>query len=394
MPHPLLFFVGYRRLRVGVGYAGELMNLCLKGGYVYRNFSFCGEYACFVCSLRTSRALLEACRDRGIAVVVEKECGLPFLLYRYRRRVGLPIGALLFALILFSSGRVVWGIRVEGNQTLNESEVLEQLAQCGLRVGAPLRELNTGVIENRVLILSDEISWISINLLGTEVEVEIREFVPAPEEEDYAAANLVASRDGVIEGFQDVRGNLAVSIGDAVSEGELLVGGLYDIEGGGVRYTCAEGQVLARTQRDFLVEIPLQYQKKVYTGRVKTEKYWIFFEKEIKFFGNTGNSPDSCDTINTVEYFTVGENTRLPFGVRTVRYVEYELCDARRTPDQAMELAFFALRCRMEEACPDGALVRKTPIGELTEHAYVLRCTAQHIENIAITKEIEIEGIS
>lgn len=392
MLHPFLFFCGYRRMRVSRSYAGEVLNLCQHRGFVYREFRFEGEWGYFLCSYRMAKRLMEACRDRGIPLVVERDFGLPALLYRYRHRWGIFVGAWIFAVIVFWSGQVVWSIRVDGNELLEEWEVIEQMEICGMGVGDRISSLDTGIIENRVLIESDTISWISINMMGTVAQVEIREFVEAEEEEEtYAAANLVAERWGVIDHFEEVRGNIAVEIGDVVSKGDLLVGGLYDVEGGGIRYTCAKGRVLARTERQFEEIIPLQYQKKVYTGQVKTEKYWIFFEKEGKFFGNRGNSNGSYDIINTVEYFELPGEVLLPVGLRTVRYLEYEIVDARRTPAEAEELAYYRLRGQMEREAPDGQLVRKRLTASLGEETYTLRCTANYIEDIARMQEIEIE---
>lgn len=394
MLHPLLFLVGYRRMRISRSYAGEVLNLCQHQGYVYRDFRFEGDCGYFLCSYRIAKKLMEDCRDRGIPLVAERDCGIPALFFRYRRRWGIFVGLLLFWGIVFWSGQVVWSIRVDGNVELQEWEVIEQMEICGMGVGDRIGSLDTGIIENRVLIESDTISWISINMMGTVAEVEIREFTDAQEEESYAAANLVADRWGVIDHFEEVRGNIAVDIGDVVSEGDLLVGGVYDIEGGGLRYTCARGKVFARTERQFEEIIPLRYEKKEYTGRIQTEKYWIFFGKEGKFFGNRGNSYDSYDIINTVEYFELPGEVLLPVGIRTVRYVEYETVDAERTPAEAEDLAYYRLRCEMEQQIPDGELVRKSLTTSLDEDTYVLRCTANYIENIARMKEIEVELFS
>ncbi|MBQ9783028.1 MAG: sporulation protein YqfD [Clostridia bacterium] len=393
MLHPLLFWVGYQRLRVDRSYAGEIMNLCRAGGFVYRDFSFRGDYAEFLCTGRHARRIREACRDRGIPVVVAADCGLPALLRRYRRRYGIFVGALLFCGILFISGKVVWRIQVDGNRSVSDAAVIQELERCGMSVGDRIGALDTAIIENRVLIASDEISWISINLIGTVARVEIRETIPYEETESYSAANLVAARSGTVELFEDVRGNIAVKIGDTVAEGELLVGGLYQNPTGGFRYTCARGRVLARTQRSFEIEIPLRYEKKAYTGQVAVEKYLIFFKKEVKFFGNTGNSYGSCDTIDTVEYWELPGGVTLPIGIRTVRHRAYETVEAERSTESAMELAYERLRWQMEGEVPDGRLVRKELTSELTDSAFLLRCTAEYIEDIAKTQKIEIEGI-
>ena len=392
MPHPFWFLLGYCRLRLDRQYAGELVNLCRQHGIVYRHLDFCGEHICFDCGLRTVHRLRTLCRERGIPVVADEAKGLPALLVRYRRRAGIFVGMLAFAAILFFSGQVVWSIRVEGNRTLSDEAVIEELRRCGMSVGDRIGSLDTAVLENRMLIASDEISWITINLIGTVAEVEIREVQPMPEEILSDAANLVAAADGIIERFEDVRGNIAVKIGDRVSAGDLLVGGLYDIPNGGYRYTHAKGKVFARTKHDFSVEIPLTYEKKVYTGEVREEKFLIFFEKEVKIFTNLGKSDATYDIINTVEYWELPAQVELPVGIRTVRYREYRMEEACRTEESAVELAHYRLRSIMNGERGEGNLVRKTLGGVFTDTAYLLSCRAEYIEDIARTQPIEVAG--
>lgn len=388
----LHFFVGSRTLRIGASAAGEVMNLCSSYGIVYRNLRFCGEHLCLDLSLIASNKLIRACHERGIPAVAEARRGLPSLLLRYRQRWGLAIGALCFAAILIASPRVLWGIRVDGNRFVSDEEVISELRACGLSLGGSLSELDTEVVENLVLIRSDRISWISVNLVGTVAYVELREAEESvPDAPTYDAANLVASRSGKIEMLEEVRGNVAVKPGDLVSEGELLVGGLYDTQNGGLRYRCAEGKVYARTEYDFLVELARSYEQKRYTGRKKVQKSLIFFEKEIKFFGNSRNLPPTCDTIDKVEYFSLSDDFPLPFGIRTVSYREYALCETERSDAELLDAAYDALLEQMEKEVPEGMLVRKRVSTELAEGAVVLRCRAEYLENIAILKEIEIE---
>lgn len=385
------FLTGYRTLRIVASSAGEVMNLCRSRGFVYWNLRFCGEHICLDASPLTAKKLLCACREHGISAVAENARGLPSLLWRYRHRWGLAVGAVCFAAIIFASSRVLWGIRVDGNSTVSDEEVLAELRASGLSLGCSLSELDTEVVENLVLIHSDEISWISVNLIGTVAHVELREVEEiVPEEPTYDAANLVASRGGTIEMLEDVRGNVMVKPGDVVSEGELLVGGLYDTAYGGLRYRCAGGKVYARTEYDFLVEIPKKTEQKRYTGRKKVEKSLIFFEKEIKFFGNSRNLPPTCDTIEMVEYLSLSDDAVLPFGIRTVSYREYELVETERSESEMLDAAYDALYEQMESEVPDGSLVRKRVTTEITDAAVVLRCRAEYLENIAILREIEI----
>lgn len=390
----LLFIFGYVSLSAERARAHEIMNLCMERGYVYRDLRFEGDRIYFNCSLGTAKKLSDVCGARGIEIVRLRERGVPSLLGRYRRRYGFFAGLALFAAIFFLSGTVIWGIKIDGNARLSEREVLTELRRCGLSVGSRKSGLDVSAIENRVLIESDEISWISVNIIGTVAEVEIREIEVEEEREQYLASNIVAARDGQIELFEDVRGNIILNIGDYVRKGELIVSGLYDSQTQGIRYTDAKGRVLARTERDISVSIPLKYEKKRYTGRVFTEKYLIFFEKEIKIYTNAGNLYASCDTIDTVEYINFFSAGELPVGVRTVKHMEYVYEDAERTPEEAERLADYKLSCDLAALADDGELLRKSKVYRVTDTAYIIDCHIQRIENIAERREIKIEGLS
>ena len=391
----LHFLTGSRTLRMDASAAGEVMNLCQRYGLVYWNFRFCGEQICLDTSIRTAKKLLPICRARNISIVAERGRGLPALAVRYRHRLGIFVGALLFGAILFWSGRVLWGIEINGNRALSDEAVIEELRACGLTLGCPLSELDTEVLENRVLIASDEISWISVNLIGTVAHVELREVEERPlEESTMNAANLVASKSGRIEMLEEVRGQVMVKPGDLVSAGELLVSGLSERADGSIRYRVAEGRVYARTEVDFLVEIPLTETQNCCVEKKTTQKSLIFFENEIKFFTNSRNLPDTCDTIevvDTVSYFSLWDGRKLPFGIRTVEACRYEPCEVTRTTDEAMAMAYERLSERIVREVPEGMLVRKQTSAEPREDAFALRCRAEFIENVALTKEIEIE---
>lgn len=391
----MLFIGGYKVFAADAGDAARIINLCRSIGVRYRDTVFDGDRVFFKCSLLASGRLEKRCAEAGIAILCERVCGIPSLFFRYRRRYGVFAGILLFAAILFFSGRVIWDIRIDGNSRLSDDQVIEQLGECGLSVGDLRRGIETSTVENRVMIASEDISWMSINIIGTVAEVEIRESEVAEEreEERYAASNIVAARDGYIELFEDVRGKVVLSIGDYVREGELIVSGLYDSKTGEIRYTNARGKVLGRVERDIRAEIPLVYDKKVYTGRVFTEKYLIFFEKEVKFCGNSGNSYESCDTINTVEYLDIFSAGELPVGIRTVKHMEYTYERAERTPEEAERLAEYKLGCELGELMRERELIRKSVSGRLTDTAFVFECRIECIENIARIKKIEIEGL-
>ena len=72
-------------------------------------------------------------RKTHVRVHVVKRQGLPFLMKRYSKRIGLLAGVLVFALVLLLSGEFVWEIRVNGNELVSEQEILQSLEEMGLK---------------------------------------------------------------------------------------------------------------------------------------------------------------------------------------------------------------------------------------------------------------------
>ncbi len=390
MANPITFLFGYRTIKAELGQAAAIFNIAREYGIVYRNQKSDAESISFECSLPAANRLKKICESRGILFISDTEHGVPHLLKRYRKRYGIFVGALLCVALIFLSGTAVWDIRIDGESRLTEKQILSELDACGLRIGSPIRSLDTDVIQTRMIIHSDDISWISINLIGTVAHVEIRESEPIPEENILPkAANLVATDDGEIVGFEEVRGNIVVKIGDFVGRGELLVSGIHESATQGFIYKVAQGKVYAKTKSVYSVDIPLKYDHKRYKDEVYLEKYIIFFNKEIKIYSNNRKNDISCDIIDTVEYADVFSMGALPFGIRTVRYLPYEYESAERSTEEAIDLALFKLRA-LEEELMISDVISKQFSGNLSDGIYRLECTAVSVKNIAKQQKLEI----
>lgn len=369
------------------------LNLLMRENIPYERFltyEDC-EQIRFSLSERNAKRLLYLCGEAGICLSVLERRGLPQLLARYGKRVGIWVGVLAATVLVYASSRVVWDIRITGNETLDAREIRSMLSESGLAIGTHLGDFDNDLVETKLLLNHREISWISINIKGTTANVEIQETVRGAETTT-DVANLVAARDGQIERVEAYDGSVCVKVGDVVREGEVLVSGLYD-GAGTLRTTRARGRIYARTVREFLVEIPLETTEKVYTGREWNEKYINFFSNRIKVFTNTGNAGATCDIIYYNSKLEIPGGVSLPIGTETVCYREYREEPTVLDGQAAMEKAFSELESRLEAFVTEtGAeLLRKTVEYELDESAYRIRCTVVCIEDIALTQEIDID---
>lgn len=260
---------------------------------------------------------------RAIPVEVVRVCGFPVWMHRYRNRWGLFFGTALFFSLVYISGNVVWDVRVTGNETMTEQEVVTLLHDFGFGVGTWFRNIDFDVLHNRFLMTTDQISFIAVNMQGNVAHVQIRETLPQRKTEEYGIANIVASEDGQIAEIHVYGGKGMVSIHDVVRKGDLLISGIQTVQEDVLHYERAAGKVLARVNRRIVVEVPSRREEKIYSGEERTEKTLIFFGKRIKLFQNSGISWTTYDTIITDTPWTFWNFAALPICFRTETFRAY-----------------------------------------------------------------------
>ena len=80
----------------------------------------------------------------------------------------------------------------------------------------------------------------------------------------------------------------------------------------------------------------------------------------------------------------------LPVGTGTVRYLEYEMGSCIIDSEAAMNMAFAKLGFELSRLSGVTEMLRKTIEYEITESEYILHCRVVCIEDIAETREFEI----
>lgn len=388
--------LGGKRIRATREHRVAVLNVCLQNGIPYSDFCWHDDGSVsFLVPLSAVRRLTRACRAANAEWESVGAYGLPAFAWRMRRRIGLVLGGVLAVILLCLSGRFVWSVDVVGNERLSDEEVREILRACDFGVGTYIPSVQVRALENRVLIASDEIAWVSVYLDGTVARVQVieRDDAPkpiAPSADPAKPANLVAAYDGQIELVMLYRGEAVVTIGQAVRKGELLVSGIYSSPSTGFRYTRAAGEILARTEHTYRVEIPLSYEEKVYGERKMRSATLNFFDFPLKIFKNTGNVNGNCDIMKEDTEFTVFGGRTLPLTVTRTYTCPYTLQTRTRTADAALELAYAELDGTLTELSSSAELLGKRLTTEITATAVVLTCTVTCIENIAVSSEFEI----
>ena len=390
--NPGYFFLGSVKIFTDYDNAAPLLNLCMYYCIPYTHFTTVSGGVELIFRYSAFKKFKSEADARGIAFTILKKRGLPALIDRYKLRIGAFAGILIAIFLVVASQSVIWDIDVVGNESITTSQIRELLREEGFFVGCYIPSANTDKIETRIMLKSDLISWMSINIKGTVAEVQVRENVKA-EDDDSAKkpANLVASKDGIIEEVRIFRGTVTVSPGQPVGKGTLLVSGFYEGERVGVMYTRASGQVFARTTSEYYIEIPFEYEGKCYTGEEYYDNYLIFFDYLINISKNSGKDGALYDKIDIVENFCLPGGVETPFGIKTVKYAAFETVTLTRTAEEAEELAYFELSRRLSEDATDGIIVSKTVTPIVKEDSFAILCKIEIIEDIAAVSEFEVD---
>ena len=385
------YCLGYAEVFAEGERALDLINLCMRYHLPYGEARRATGGVVFLFRLGRLKALKALCERERIDITVKNTGGLPVWLYERRHRYGLMAGVISALFLVIFMQNFIWRIDVVGNKSITTEQILDMLDDYGLFEGSYIPSLNTDKIQNRVLIDSDKISWISVNINGNTASVEVREISGEQQDVDSdAPANLVASKSGQIVQVQVLAGNVIVAGGDFVQEGELLVSGIFDSKTEGYRVTRAEGKIYAQTSEEFYIKIPYEYEKKVYTGDEYCDEYINFFNFSIKISKNSGKMYTLYDKISIVDSYSFLDGGRLPMSKTTHKYLEYETQTATRTETEAEELAYFELSQRIGELSEDAILVRKVIMPEIHDDFFALRCVIVCIEDIAETVEFDI----
>lgn len=242
-----------------------------------------------------------------------------------RRRPVLIAAVLLSVSLALWLQNYMWFFRVEGAADVDPELILAQLEEEGVCFGGWGPGLETERIKNRMLLRNPSLKWIGVNRDGAVVHVLLSERAEEqPPDDREGVCNVVAERAGIVTRIHTYNGFAAVEPGDAVTEGELLVSGMADLETH-TQLTHAEAEVYAKTMRQSTVRTPGQYGVKIYTGRTEECKTIIFKTFRRKISGNSSNFGMMCDKITKIQQLCLPGGYQLPIYLETVTISEYRI---------------------------------------------------------------------
>ena len=266
-------------------------------------------------SINGYRALCHLRKNADVVLKIQKKVGLPFILYRNRKRKGLFVGMIFFVVIIRVLSLFIWTVNIHGNNTISICEIQNALYKSGIYTGALKKNINITGSERNMELLTGKIGWISLNVSGSCVDVEISESVQKPDiVQNQNPANIKAKKAGQILKMNIVSGKNMVAVGDGVTKGQLLVSGIFKEEDADyTELVHSDGEVFARVAEQYQVTVDKQI-----TGNTFSElkKRRVIRIADMKIPLNYGDTENVFARQYVLDKFVLN-NTALPFELIT-----------------------------------------------------------------------------
>ncbi len=212
--------------------------------------------------------------------IIEK-FGIIFIIKRYFKRIGIPVGILMFFTTLYVLSLFVWNITVTGNKKVSTLEIENYCSQLGVRQGVLLSEIHPQLLREKLLLECDGLSWCSFNIEGSKITVNVSEI--SENSGENSPSNIVSDYDCIISNLYVESGIANVKKGDAVRKGELLVSGISDVDEIN-RFVKSKALITAEIHENVTVSGNFSGEKNVFSGEIKEKCVFDFFGLRIPLF--------------------------------------------------------------------------------------------------------------
>ncbi|QCJ43510.1 sporulation protein YqfD [Bacillus sp. S3] len=320
--------------------------------------------------------------------------GAPFLFRRLLKNSGFMLGAAAFLFIIFFLSNVIWGIEIKGAKPATEYQIRKELDKMGVKIGkVQFLVDNVEGIQRQLTDRIGALTWVGVELKGTTYHLQVVEKNEPKKPEQLSPQNLIAKKKAIIVQMFVETGQKVVDIHDHVEKGQLLVSGLFGNDEN-PELTAATGEVWGETWYKSDVQLPLETNFNVYTGKEKQKHALLMGNLEIPIWGFGKPEYKKYETEKTVHklHFL---NWELPLSYvnKTIRErEEYLRTYSKQEAEQyALELAKKEIKSKLGE----DAIIKDEKIlhKEYKNGKVILAIHFKIIENIAVGQPISKETL-
>ena len=332
------FFIGYVNIYVEGFFIEKFINICKNRKIVLQNLHLENDTYIKARILKTDfREIAKIAKKTKCKIKIEKKVGIPFIINRYRKRKVFAVAILLISIFIFVLTKHIWNIEINGTEKIPKNEIVELLNDYGIKIGNLKSNINTQKICNLIMLERNDISWIGIDIKGTNAIVSIKEAKEIPEIIDKnEICNIVAAKSGTISKIVVRSGTARVNVGDMVKEGDLLVEGIMEGEHTGKRKVHAEADIygkncIIKEKKEFYIQNEtVNSGKKEKKIEICINNFKINFNKRVSKFKNY----DTIIANKKVRFFS---NYFFPIEIRTIKNIELQMVQKEYSENELKE---------------------------------------------------------
>lgn len=391
-------------LKIIFNYLLGFVNITVEGFFVERFINNCINNKVFLWSIKRINSTLvtanigiaEFKKIRTIArktkckVYINSKKGLPIFLNRYRKRKLLLLILIPIFFCVLITSTYIWNIEILGIENIEENEILSQLANEGIDIGKKKSNIDTKTVINNIRLKRSDISWMSIDMKGTNIIVNIVEAEEKPDiidENEYC--NIVAKQKGIITKITADTGTALVKVGDVVEEDDILIGGYMEGKYTGTRYVHAKGNVEARIWYTKKIESKFTREITEETGETEN-KYSINFNNfKINLYKSLPNF-ENYDTISETNKIKLFNDFYLPIEITKTTYVEQRKTNITYGKEELKEILIEDLEKQFaKEGINELNVINKVVNFYEKENSIEIEMTYEVKTNIGIEEKLE-----
>lgn len=354
----LRLLLGYVRVEIEGYYIERFINICRNKKILIWNLKRQKGVKLFLnIGINDFKKLSEISKKTKCKVKIQEKKGLPFILHRYKKRKIFAIFLILISILIYSSSTYVWNIDIIVEDNLKLENIQQDIEQLGIKKGIRKSQINTAEAINELRLKRNDISWLGIDIKGTNVIVKIVKADEKPEivdSTDYC--NIVAQKNGIITKITAQNGTAVVKVGDTVRKGDVLIAGYMEGKYTDTRYVHSLGDVEAKVWYTEKKKIPYREEISTYTGneenkfQIKINNFQINFYKTLSKF-------EICDTIYSEQNIKIFSNFYLPISVVKITNKEQIKEEKKLSKEEAKKLGIEELSEKIENEIEDKSTI-------------------------------------
>ena len=319
----LNYILGYLNITVEGFFIERFINICSSKKIYLWNLKKVNSSVINVnISIKDFKKIKEVCKKTKCKIRINNKRGIPFIFYKYKKRKIFMLFFIPVIVVTIISTMYIWNIEIHGVQNIDKNELIAQLRKQGLDVGKLKRKVNTKSIINNIRLERDDISWLEINVRGTNAIVSVVEVEKKPELiNDNQYCDIVSDKRGIVEKITAEKGTALVKKGDIIEVGTKLIGGFMEEKYTDKRYVHAKGEIKARVWYTKRLKSKFTREEREKTG-IEKKKYSIIFNNfRINLYKSIPNF-EKYDTINEEKRLKLFSNFYLPIVIQKDTYKE------------------------------------------------------------------------